>query len=365
MVRFSLQERNNRTSSGQDARARTPSVGAPRRLPGSRSQGRGITMSMPGWLVARGFGGTSTNSQFGGLQRHAVSATSGSVGSGSGWRGGKAGANGPSGFRGLVMAPAERSLPPSIQSAGRGLHRTVPAWQLAGRAKNGGCATERLLPQGSQSAGRGLHRTVPAWQLAGRAKNGGCATERLLPQGSQSAGRGLHRTVPAWQLAGRAKNGGCATERLLPQGSQSAGRGLHRTVPAWQLATREDDGCRALCRVGGLQQESALETADRAGNVGRGTAGEDTGASTRQLASGPHMSSASPPRMTGSIRRRAGSSGYPPEEEEVSVARWGCSGPTSAAASSVLFSEHAYFAAAASTRNCFGSPKRFSSAGGW
>ncbi|CAB1098463.1 unnamed protein product [Ectocarpus sp. CCAP 1310/34] len=294
MVRFSFQERNNRTSSGQDARAHAPSVGAPRRLPGSRSQGRGIAMTMPAWLVARGLGGTSTNSQFGGLQRHAVSASSGSVRSGSGRRGGEAGANSPSCLRGLVMAPAERSLPPS----------------------------------------------------------------------SQSAGRGLHRTVPAWQLAGRANNGSCATERSLPQGSQSAGRGLHRTVPAWQLATREDDGCRALCRVGGLQQESALETADRAGNVGRGTAGEDTGASTRQLASGPHMSSASPPRMTGSSRRRSGSSGYPPEEEEVSVARWGCSGPTSAAASSVLFSEHAYFAAAASTRNCFGSPKCFSSAGG-
>lgn len=196
-------------------------------------------MTRPAWLVTVGNSGGSTTRHVGGLQSQTVSATNGDVGSNRRGRHGQAGENSLSGLRGLVMAPTERSLPQSSQSAGRGLHRTVPAWQIARRASDGDRADERSLPPGSQSVGRGV-----------------------------------------------------------------------------QLAEREGVRCRTACRVEGLQQESAARATGIAGTVVRSITGDGTGALPQRdsvqvadlrPASRPDTSSASPPRIAGSSRRRSGS----------------------------------------------------------
>lgn len=110
---------HNRASSGESTRARAPLVGVSRQPQGPRSRGRGMEMTRPAWLVTRRNSDNNTTHQADGLQRQTEQAAGGGVGSNRSWRHGQMEGNSSSGSRGLVLTPAESSLPQGSQSAGR------------------------------------------------------------------------------------------------------------------------------------------------------------------------------------------------------------------------------------------------------
>lgn len=128
---------HKRVPSGEGERARAPLVGVSRQAQGSRSRGRGLEITRPAWLITRRDQGDR-------WQRQTGPAAGGHVGSNRSRRHGQVEENNPSGLQGLVLMPAERSLRQGSQPAGRGLHRTVPAWQSAGRVGDGYRATRRV-----------------------------------------------------------------------------------------------------------------------------------------------------------------------------------------------------------------------------